>query len=200
MKYPHSGVTRPPDAKLDAGSVLGMPPLSREQVGSLLVMNRSKFAAMVARRLRGKLAANRPELEDVLSSSIRRVDELCACGELRASSPGEVWALAIAIANNVIAQRLRANSVAARHSEAIGRERPEGVPMSEAEAPTVTLARSMVQSMVGPQDVELLQLKLRGCGYHEIAGATQSTTAAVRQRWVRIRRDLQKRFSGFGPK
>lgn len=82
-------------------------PLSRESVAALLVQDRARYSALLRRRLRGKLAAA-VDLDDVMSSAFRRVDELCARCALRACSPGELAALTLAIAQNLARAHARA--------------------------------------------------------------------------------------------
>lgn len=165
-------------------------PLPRERVAALLLRNRDRYAALIRRRIRGKLAADL-DIDDLLSSAFRRIDELAAQRRLRACAPDQLRALTIAIARNLALARARSRRP--YPPQAAGNAAPPA-PLTEADRDARSLISRMAACLSDPTDVELFFLRLHGCPLRGIALACGKTEAAIRKRWVRLRQRFQHRW------
>ncbi len=168
--------------------------LSRESVAALLVRDRARYLSRLRRRLRGKLGAIL-DLDDVMSSAFRRVDDLCVRRALRACSPGELSVLTLSIALNIALARARTRLARVAQLTEVPELPAGGTTAAFDELENEALIMHMAGSLVRAPDLELLLLKLRGLYDEDIASASGTTAGAVRKRWDRLCRDLRGRFA-----
>ena len=186
------------------GSIFGSENPSREDIARLLLADPEK----IRRRLRGKLRqlerARRGqslvllELDDLLSTVVRRVNRAVLSGRLRTEHEAEFWAYVYTVAENLIVERLRrkgepifvADPGAAWNTTSTDAgSGPQSAEWERVEAMERVLAAAPTAS-----DRELIIMKARGASYASIAAATGRSQDAIRTQWSKLCRVLRERL------
>lgn len=176
----------------------GQEPL-RERIAQVILSNR----AAVERRIRGKLRRARvsADHEDIFSSVLRRVDAACVKGVLRTNCEAELWAYIMAIADNGTLNTLRSASAhlpkRLSSDNTLPAEAAAARRSCESDDAAVEVAK-IFHSLARPSDRELLRRQLEGVSYRDIAATSGESVAAVRQRWMRLRRRIRAVFKAQG--
>jgi hypothetical protein len=172
----------------------------RENVAAFVVRHEDRIRAIARRKLpRGARTAFGSE--DVFSTVARRVDALVARGALRAESEAQLWSLIQRVAENVSLERARLiQSTAARSGEDAEFWSQVSMDLRRCRDDTeaFVLVFEMMSALTDQCERQIFLLRLRGVGHRVIAQQLGTTSDVVRQRWVKIRRDLRCRFSAQG--
>jgi DNA-directed RNA polymerase specialized sigma24 family protein len=136
--------------------------------------------------------------DEIVSSVLRRMDVLAADGQVRPRSEGELRALIKTIAQNTAVTRTRMMERAkALMGEDGGYARAlmERLARYESDDRAALLVYRMAASLKKAEDRQLLLLVMRGATHRAIAGLLGTTEDASRQRWKKVREELEARFA-----
>jgi DNA-directed RNA polymerase specialized sigma24 family protein len=172
----------------------------RDFVARYVLANAEKIRAIARRKIPQRSRAA-TDSEDVLSSVLRRLDEMGERGTLRLDSELELWGLIEAMASNAAVSKVRmierarnfltedayyANLLLARLQDCAGDD------------DATLLVLRMTASLKSPEDRQILTLMHRGASHRAIGDLMGFTEQASRQRWKRIRGELCGRFQEGG--
>lgn len=164
----------------------------RERIARFIIDNEAALRRRIGAEVRGSPAV---DPDDVFSTMLRRVDHAAANGSFRMRSAAEAWCFVGQVLRRA-AQRHRQR--AARLADAIAsmatQRRPEAEepPEQDDRLQLAALMRELERSR--PQDAQLIQLRLRGQRWREIAGHTGVSEEALRQRWSTLLARLRERM------
>jgi DNA-directed RNA polymerase specialized sigma24 family protein len=169
---------------------------SRDAVARYLLAHKDRIRAVARRKLTGKTRSVF-DSEDVLSSVLRRVDALVLDGKLCPRSEAELWGFVDAITRNNAVSRTR---LIERARNLLTDEEPYAYELlkrlnaytTDDEA---TLLVYRMMSCLQGDDRHILSLFVRGATHKAIADFLKTSEGACRQRWMRIRHELQARFA-----
>lgn len=168
----------------------------RKAVAEYLVVHAERIRSVARRKLS---AATRSvyDSEEVFSSVLRRVDTLVEKGQLHPRSEAELWALVEAIARNNAINRTK---LIERARNLLTQEGPyvyellKRLNFYASDDEAHVLVYRMLACLPEEVDRRILGLYMRGASHAAIASLLHITVEASRQRWMRIRRELEARF------
>ena len=164
--------------------------LGREQIAQFMLQNESAL-----RRKIGAEVGRSPgvDADDVFSTTLRRVDYAAAKGSFAMRSKPEAWSFVAQVVNRAVARhRRRAARFAATVAKFAGvAEAWSEPPQHDERAELVGIMNELMRTR--PQDAELLEHRLRGRKWREIAAATGVSEEALRQRWSCLASRLRSR-------
>ncbi len=161
-----------------------------------------RYGPLIRRRVRGRLspAARRVyDSQEILSTVARRFDAFVAGHRLEASDEAAVVSLVLRMAETAVLdkvkvmQRIRRLESEDRPFVQSLQRRMERADEQATDGATVELAR-VFELASSAADRELLALRLHGLSHDAIAWMLGETTAAVRQRWHRLRDELRTQW------
>lgn len=174
---------------------------AREYVATF-VLARKELIQSIARSKLTPKAGTVYDSEDVVSSVLRRVDDLARRGKLAPGCESELWALIKVIATNTALGKTR---LIARSRHWVS-ENPEYAAhvsgllnACETDDEAHLLVYRMAGSLDDRADRQLFLLQVRGAGHRAIAEVMRISEEACRQRWSRVCRQLRERFPGETP-
>ncbi len=152
----------------------------RQAAAEFMIAREAAMRRTIAAQTRGMASV---DPDDVFSTTLRRVDQAAANGSFQIRSDPESWGFVMGVARRAIERhRRRAARFSALLARLVRTEHPEDAPPETAErAELVLLVRQLAASR--PQDAELVQLRLRGKRWREIAAQLGIGEEAARQRW-----------------
>jgi hypothetical protein len=162
------------------------------------VMDNADQVRALARR---KLTRNTRRVfdsEDVLSSVLRRLDQMAVRGTLRLRSEAELWPLIEAIARNTAVSKTRMIERARNFltdDAAYANELLKRLNSCPGDDEATLLMLRMTVSLKNPQDRQLVTLVHRGASHRVIGSVFGITAEASRQRWKKVRDELCRRFA-----
>ncbi len=162
------------------------------------VMANGEQIRAIARRKLGRPSRRVTDSEDVLSSVLRRLDEMGARGTLRLRSERELWGLIEAIACNAAVSKVRMIERARNFLTEDGRYANQLLSRlndCEGDDEVTLLLLRMTASLRNPEDRQILTLMHRGANHRAIGSLLGTSEQASRQRWKRIREELCERFA-----
>ncbi len=149
---------------------------------------------------RSKLSAATKSIydsEEVLSSVLRRVDAIVKNGQMHPRSEAELWALIDAITRNNAINRTklieRARNLLTEDGPYVY-ELLKRLNAYTGDDEATILVYRMMACLPDEIDRRILGLYIRGATHAAVATLLSITAAATRQRWMRIRRELEARF------
>ena len=168
----------------------------REQIAQFMLDNEAALRRRIGAEVRG---APGVDLDDVFSTTLRRVDYAAARGSFTMRTAPEAWSfVARVVARAVQRHRRRAARLAATIAEFAAASAPkEEAPRHDERAELVAIMHELQRSR--PQDAEIIQLRLRGRKWRDISASTGISEQALRQRWSSLMVRLRARLGGEGP-
>ena len=168
----------------------------REQIAQFMLDNEAALRRRIGAEVRG---APGVDLDDVFSTTLRRVDYAAARGSFTMRTAPEAWSfVARVVARAVQRYRRRAARLAATIAEFAAASAPkEEAPRHDERAELVAIMHELQRSR--PQDAEIIQLRLRGRKWRDISASTGISEQALRQRWSSLMVRLRARLGGEGP-
>lgn len=158
-------------------------------IARFLVENHDRLRARLQRRLRGQLHVA-VDIDDIMSSTLRRVDDLARQGRVRAVSEAQLCSLFATVAHNVAMARLRTIRMENRFREA---ERANGLGVS-IDSDSLAGITCVMAHVTDDVDREILDLKRRGLQVRQIALVLRRREAGVFKRWERLRNTIRCRW------
>jgi RNA polymerase sigma factor (sigma-70 family) len=156
---------------------------------------------LIRRRFRHKMGAALRRVvdsEDLVSTLSRRLDAYMAMGRLSATTPDQLWALVLRIAERSIFDKLR---------ELQRSPGPGGGVVAETVASPERLGELVdepggewtaedIMGLIPVGDREIARGWLKGLDYRSIGEQVGMSADRVRQRWHRIKLDLRSQMEG----
>lgn len=176
-------------------------PMTREDVARFVLRHEEKIRRIARAKL--TLATRTAfDSEDVMSSVLRRVDQLAANGTLRPANEAELWALIKTIASNTAVSKTRLIERARILLTEDGEYAYILVRRLQACA-TDDEAQLLVLRMAGllknERARQVFLLRVRGVSHAAVAAALESSEGACRQNWMQMCRELRLVFEkGLG--
>ena len=133
------------------------------------------------------------DADDVFSTTLRRVDYAAAHGSFQMRSVPEAWSFVARVVERAVQRHRRR---AARFAAAVAHSAEGKEPWFEAVEPDHRAELVGIMNDVArtrPQDAELIQHRLRGRKWREIAGLMGVSEDALRQRWCALGARLRER-------
>jgi hypothetical protein len=181
-------------------SIPAFPPAPGETprtfVARYCLANAERIRAIARRKIPQRSRAV-TDSEDVLSSVLRRLDEMGERGTLRLDSESELWGLIEAIACNTAVSKVRmierARNLLTEDADYANEllRRLQGCPGDDE---AMLLLLRMTASIKSPSDRQILTLMHRGASHRAIGDLMGFSEQASRQRWKRIRDELCAKF------
>lgn len=179
-----------------------LPVIARGDLAAFLKARALDIRAVARRKL---LSRTRRvyDSEDVLSSTVRRMDQLAHEGKLRPHNDDELWTLTRTIAHNDAVSK---NRIVARLDRLLAEEGPMLAPVadfireqSDVENVETILSR-LAATLNSSADRQYFFLRMRGATHKAAAEALGIGHDAARQRWVdimaKLRSNLGRETSG----
>lgn len=159
----------------------------RDQAANLLARQRDSIMSRIHSILSDK-ARKITDTDDVLSTTLRRVDSAILRGQLRAMTDEQFFAFVHGVIERTISEKAR-NS-----ARLVQREQSSSCILktqNEGQAQVKMLSSEDLQFigrlLTDPIDREIVLLKGRGLSFEQIAQSMGIYPAAVRKRWSRVR-------------
>jgi DNA-directed RNA polymerase specialized sigma24 family protein len=154
-----------------------------------------RFAALIRRRCRHKLSGSMRRLfdsQEILSTVTRRLDQYVRTGRFNCVSEQQLWSLIFRIADNSIVDKAR---VYRRLQEVEDEEADFARAVANRlrvmderfESGAELELDNIFSAIESERDKEILSLWLHGNPHYVIAVHLDMSSAAVRQRWLRIK-------------
>lgn len=173
---------------------------ARGSVATYIVQHADRVRA-IARDKLPRRTRRVADSEDVLSSVLRRLDEMVVRGTLRLDSERELWGLIEAIANNAAVSKARMIERAQNlltEDSVYANELLKRLNVCPGDDEATLLLLRMTASIKNSTDRQVMTLMHRGVSHKAIGHLLGTTEGASRQRWQCIREELCKRFrEGF---
>jgi hypothetical protein len=169
----------------------------RRAVARFVLEHGDQIRALARRKLSGP-ARTVYDSEDVLSSVLRRMDNLARLGRLRSDSEAELMALIATIAANAalsktkLLERARAQLA---EDGAYARELLSRLDGCGDDDEATLLVLRIEASIKDQTDRQVFSLMLKGASHKAIGDLLGFSADASKQRWMKIRRELVERFS-----
>lgn len=162
---------------------------ARDHIAARLFAKREVLTSRIRAQL-GRTGGPVGRTDDVFSTTLRRTDVLVQAGRvLESISDDGLLALATAIARNAAHEARREAVRERKRADAAGealRERPEPKPgeqpVSHADADLI----ERIRRSIAPEDLTLLELRLRGADWPVLAAQLGTTPAGAHRRFYRI--------------
>lgn len=171
-------------------------PALRERLATYLLVHQSQIREMARLNLTSS-ARKVCDSEDVLSSVLRRLDEMASDGALRPRSERELWALIRTIARNTAVSRTRLIEHARQRLTEDGPyayELLQRLNAFRSDEEATLLVHRMLASVGDRTSRQVLALVMRGASHRAIGAFLEISEDASRQRWMVVRRELGARF------
>jgi DNA-directed RNA polymerase specialized sigma24 family protein len=168
----------------------------RQALAEFVLKNQERVRAVARRKLSPRTRAA-CDSEDVLSSVLRRLDDMARRGVFQPRSEPELWALIKSIARNTALSRTRLiEGMRNRLTEdgPYAYEVLKRLNACETDDEATLLVYRMMMSLKDATDRQIMGLLFRGARHKAIATLLGISEEASRQRWLVIRRDLSGRF------
>lgn len=176
-----------------------IPPVNRESAADFILRNAERIRA-VARRNLTRHAQCCVGSDDILSSVLRRVDEMSASQDLRPVSDAELWRLIERITVNTAASYTRvlerATTFLANDGDYAHASRQMQSSTADPED-TVALAHKLLTRLRQDDNHQLFLLRMRGASHAVIAQCLGISETAARKRWSTICRDILSQFDSI---
>ena len=164
----------------------------RDQAAELVEQQRASILNRI-HRLIGNDARRVTDTEDVLSTTLRRVDRAIAQGTFEAQSDAQFFAFVHGVIERSILEKAR-DSRRLTHRELIAERLKAISTVQNKESRTFTAEQTehIGRAIKDPVDREIVLLRGRGIKFAVIAETMGMTPFAVRKRWSRIRLTVQQ--------
>ena len=152
---------------------------------------RAKLRALLRAGKGGPFAGSLLDEDDILATTLRRVDAAAAAGRVCADDP-RFAAYVDTVIRNACNERLRQAALQSRHLSAAARE--DHVVSPDLESAAVRELIAIIEPLLSPKDWEECRVRIAGT-------ATDSPPAggAARKRWSRLVQRLRGAFRRFAP-
>lgn len=171
-------------------------PALRERLAAYVLAHQSQIRAMARRNLTSDTRTV-CDSEDILSSVLRRLDEMANDGVLRPRSERELWALIRTIARNTAVSRTRLIEHARQRLTEDGPyayELLQRLNTYRSDEEATLLVHRMLASVQDRTNRQVLALMLRGASHRAIGAFLEISEDASRQRWMAVRREIAAKF------
>jgi hypothetical protein len=169
----------------------------RRSVAQFVLEHSEQIRAMARRKLTAPTRSVY-DSEDVLSSVLRRMDNLARQGRLRRDSEAEMMALIATIASNAALSKSKLIERARSQMSEDGAYARELLARLDrcGDDDEATLLVLRIQASIKDQtDRQVFSLMLKGASHKAIGDLLGFSADASKQRWMKVRRELVERFS-----